>query len=143
MGYLSSKMERIEDDTAQQTLAMKCSEYMAKHIGEEYEGTVIGLSDRGMQIQLDNMIEGMVRTRYMPGDYIYNPIRFTLLYLNGKDDYYIIDRLLVKVFKASKEDKTIDFSVCRKIDENKTINSKKHNSLVKSRAMEEHLDRPF
>ena len=139
IGYQSSKMERIEDDAEQQTLAMKCSEYMAKHVGEEYEGTVIGLSDRGMQIQLDNMVEGMVRTRYMLGDYVYNPVTFTLLSLNGKDDYYIGDRLLVKVFKASKEDKTIDFSVCGKIDENKTINSKKHNMLVKKRAREERL----
>ena len=141
IGNQSSKMERVEDDAEQQTLAMRCSEYMAKHIGEEFEGTIIGLSDRGIQIQLDNMVEGMVRTRYMDGDYVYNPVTFTLLSLNGKDDYYIGDRLLVKVYKASKEDKTIDFSICGKIEENKTVNSKRHNRLVKRKAIENRLVR--
>lgn len=141
IGNQSSKMERVEDDAEQQTLAMRCSEYMAKHVGEEFEGTIIGLSDRGIQIQLDNMIEGMVRIRNMEGDYVYNPVTFTLLSLNDNNDYYIGDRLLVKVYKASKEDKTIDFSICDKIEENKTVNSKRHNSLVKSRAIESRMSK--
>ena len=52
---------------------MKCSEYMEKHIGEEFEGTIIGLSDRGIHIQLDNMIEGKVKIKGFGGRYAYNP----------------------------------------------------------------------
>ncbi len=143
IGNQSSKMERIEDDAEQQTLAMRCSEFMAKHIGDIYEGTIIGLSDRGIQVQLDNMVEGRIRTRDMKGDYVYNPVTFTLLSLDGGEDYYIGDRLLVKVKDASKEEKTIDFSVEKKLDENKTIHSKRHNQLMKTRAKKERFNRAF
>ena len=43
----------------------------SKHIGEEYRGTVIGVSNHGLQIQLDNLVEGKVRMRNLSGNYAY------------------------------------------------------------------------
>lgn len=143
IGNQTSKMERVEDDAERQTMAMKCSEYMSHHIGDTYEGTIIGLSDRAIQIQLDNMVEGRILTRDLDGDYVYNPVTFTLLSLDGKDDYYIGDRLLVKVRDASKEEKTIDFLAEEKIDENKTVHSNRHNQLVKTKARKDRMNRAY
>ena len=143
IGEQTSKRERVADDAEQQTMAMRCSEYMAKHIGEKYEGTIIGISDRGIQVQLDNMIEGKVRTYNMEGDYVYNPATFTLISLDGGVDYYMGDRLAVKVSAASKEEKTIDFSIDGKIEENKTVYSKERNQLVKTKAKKDRFNRAF
>ena len=141
IGMQSSRMEKIADEAEQQTLAMKCSEYMKKHIGEEYKGTIVGLSDRGIQIQLDNLVEGKARVKYLDGNYAYNPNTYTLISLDGNEDYYIGDRLLVKVKAASKEDKTIDFVVVRKIKENLIEDINQTNQYVKTIAKKKLNDR--
>lgn len=133
IGNQTSKMERAADDAERQVLAMKCSEYMSKHIGEIYEGTIIGVSDRAIQIQLDNMVEGRILTRDMEGDYVCNPLTSTLISLDEKNDYFIGDRLLVMVRDASKEEKTIDFSFCNKLEDNRTVNAERQNQLVKNK----------
>ena len=131
IGMQTSRMERIADDAEEKVLFMKCAEYMQKHKGGEYKGTVIDLSDRGLKIQLDNLVEGRVRIKDLNGNYAYNPDTYTLVSLDGKEDYYIGDRLLVKVRDASKENKTIDFSVKRKLEENYIEDKKQTNQLIK------------
>ena len=42
-------------------------------------------------------------------------IHYTLLSLDGKDNYYLGDRLLFKVKAASKVEKTIDFIIVQKL----------------------------
>lgn len=137
----SSKMERIADDAEIQTLAMKCSEYMERHIGEEFEGTIIGLSDKGIQVQLDNLVEGRVRNRNLMGDYSYNPVTYTLISLDGHPNYYIGDRLLVRVKSASKVDKTIDFEIVEKLKENHTVDINNSNGVVKIKARKDRMNR--
>ena len=132
IGMQTSRMEKIADDAEQQVLAMKCSEYMKKHLGEEFTGTVISISDRGMTIQLDNMVEGKVKIKNLQGNYAYNPLSYTLISLEGYDDYYLGDRLLLKVKNASKENKTIDFSVSRKLIENPIEDIDKTNQYIKT-----------
>lgn len=143
IGQHSSKMERIADDAEIKTLNMRCSEYMAKHIGEQYEGTVIGISHHGVQVQLDNMIEGKVKYKNMPGDYVYNSETFTLVSLDGQDNYFIGDRLLVEVVDANKENKTIDFKIISKVDENYIQNSDRSNNYVKMLAKRERANKDF
>lgn len=143
IGQHSSKMERIADDAETKTLNMRCSEYMMKHIGEEFEGTIIGISHHGIQVQLDNMIEGKIRYKNMPGDYVYNSETFTLVSLDGRDNYFIGDRLKVKVVDANKENKTIDFSVVCKVEENYIQNSDDSNNYVKMLARKDRANREF
>ena len=114
----ATKTERVSDTAEDIVLRMKCSEYMSKHIGEEFEGTIISVSDRNIVVQLDNLIEGRILTKSLKGPYIYNPESFTLVSVDGNENYYYGDRLRVRVKSASKEEKTIDFEVVEKIDEN-------------------------
>ena len=139
----SSKMEKISDDAEYQTLAMKCSEYMAKHIGETFEGTIIGLNDHGIQVQLDNMVEGKVRPKNLSGDYAYNANTYTLISLDGKDNYYIGDRLLVRVKSASKAEKSIDFEIVEKIKENHISDISNSNQYVKTKAKNQRFYRAY
>jgi len=114
----ATRTEKTADTAEDNVLRMLCSEYMAKHIGEEFEGTVMSVSDKCIVVQLDNLIEGRVATKSLKGPYIYNPELFTLVSVDGNENYYIGDRLRVRVKAASKEEKTIDFEIIEKIDEN-------------------------
>ena len=137
VGLQVSKMEKIADEAEVATMQMKCSEYMSHHIGEEFEGTVIGVSDHGLHVELDNMVEGRVRNRSLKGDYIYNPTTYTLLSLEDGESYSIGDRLKVMVVNADKSDKTIDFSIIEKIEEVEIIDSFDSNRYVKTKALQD------
>ena len=107
---------------------------MQQFVGQEFEATVIGLSDKGIQLQLDSMIEGRVRPKHLPGDYEYNPETFSLLSLSGKDDYYIGDRLSVTLRSSDPESKHIDFSINGKVCENKLVGVNTKNKEAKQMA---------
>ena len=77
------------------------------------------------------MIEGRVRPKYLPGEYEYNPETFTLLSLNGKEDYYIGDRLSVTLRSSDPESKHIDFSINEKIVENTLVGVASKNKEAK------------
>ena len=119
--YHSSKMERASDEAEMEVFNRRCAKYMQQFVGQEFEATIIGLSDKGIQLQLDNMIEGRVRPKNLVGEYEYNPETFSLLSLSGKEDYYIGDRLSVMLKSSDPENKHIDFSINGKVLENKLI----------------------
>ncbi len=119
IGERTSRLEKNADDCEEATLKMKCCEYMEDHIGDEYECTIISIADNGMTVELDNTIEGYVRIKDLKGEYCSNPEQHSMVSMEGFEDYYIGDRLKVKVLRASKEDKKINFGVIEKISENK------------------------
>ena len=128
----ASKMEKVEEEVEKNVELLDTSVYMSQFIGQEFEGTVICISSNGLTILLDNQIEGRVRTRNMDGEYAYNPETYTMLSLEGKDDYYVGDRLRLKLIEADKDTKSVDFSVIEKIKENRIID-KESNNKVKSK----------
>ena len=127
-------MERAADTAEMEVLNMKCAEYMSQFIGQDFEATVIGISDSGIQIQLDNMIEGRIRPKNLPGSYEYNSETYSLLSLDGKEDYYIGDRLSVNLVSSDKATKHIDFKINCKIEENKLVGVKTKNKEAKQMA---------
>lgn len=129
----SSERERSADECERMVELMKTAEYMEKHIGEEFIGTVVEIYNDGMQIELDNMVEGRVRQKDLKGKYIYYPDTLSYISLDNQEDYYLGDRLRLTVSYANKEKKEIDFQVVNKIEENKHINQRKNN---KAKAME-------
>ena len=131
IGIWSSKMEKTEDDAEDATLRMKCAEYMSEHIGQKFEGVITGISDRGLTIELDNLIEGFVKTKDLRGSYVYSSDSYSLVSLDGFENYFVGDKLIVKVISASKDDKKINFSVVSKVEENKTVNSDVINNDIK------------
>ena len=69
----------------------------------------------GMFVELDNLIEGLVPLRDMKDFFHYDEEHMTLIGERSHVKYTIGERLLIKVVRASKEDKTIDFEVVRKL----------------------------
>ena len=111
----SSSRERASVDCEREVEDMKMAEYMEEHIGEEFEGMVYSVTSFGMFIELDNLIEGLVPLRDMPDFFHYDEERMTLTGERSHVKYTIGDRVLVKVIRASKEEKTIDFEIIKKL----------------------------
>ena len=110
-----SERERRAEEAERDVVRMKKAEYMRSHIGEEYEGIVSSITSFGMFVELDNLIEGLVPLRDMKDFFHYDEEHMTLTGERSHVKYTIGDKLLVKVVRASKEDKTIDFEVVRKL----------------------------
>ena len=138
----ASKMERVEEEVEKNVALMDTAVYMSQFIGQEFEGTVICVSNNGLTIQLDNLLEGRVRTRNLEGSYAYNPETYTMLSLEGNDNYYVGDRLRLKLLSADKDTKSVDFEVIEKIKENRIIDEESNNK-VKSKARDEKYRKTF
>jgi ribonuclease R len=132
----SSAMEKNADNAERDVLLMKEAEFMSKHIGEKYNGIVEDISDKCMQIKIDNSMQGILRIRNLKGIYNYDPETYTLCSSDSRlNDYHIGDHLEVEVVAASKEKKTIDFKLAynEKNNGDKIHNvNKKNKEYVKS-----------
>jgi len=139
----ASTMERLEEDVEKNVLYMDTAAYLSNFIGQEFIGTVVTLSNNGINVQLDNQLEGKIRNRYLDGAYAYNPQTFTLVSVNSKGNYYVGDKLRLKLIDTSIENKSVDFVVLEKISEN-TIRDKHHsNQYIKSKAQDDRNKRPY
>ena len=88
---------------------MKMAEYMESHIGEEYDGIISSVTNFGMFVELDNLIEGLVHISTLDGYFEYIPEILSLVSDNKR--YRIGDTVRVVVVSASKESSTIDFEL--------------------------------
>lgn len=111
----SSSRERAAVECEREVDDMKMAEYMEEHIGEEFEGMVSSVTSFGMFVELDNLIEGLVPLREMNDFFHYDEERMTLTGERTNIKYSIGDRLLVKVVRASRDEKTIDFEIVKKV----------------------------
>ena len=111
----SSSRERASVDCEREVEDMKMAEYMEKHIGEEFEGMISTVTNFGMFVELDNLIEGLVPINDMNDFFHYDEERMTLTGERSHVKYTIGERVVVKVVRASKEEKMIDFEVVRKL----------------------------
>lgn len=111
----SSSREKASVDCEREVEDMKMAEYMESHIGEEYEGMISTVTNFGMFVELDNLIEGLVPIKDMNDFFHYDEEHMTLTGERSHVKYRIGERVIVKVVRASKEEKMIDFEVVKKV----------------------------
>ena len=139
--YHISKMEVIADKLERSVDGMKTAEYMGEYIGNDYVGIITEVSSSGFTVQLDNLIEGRVRSKDMDGRYSFNPETFTVISMDGKDDYFIGDQVRVVVKSTDKDRKSIDFKIKEKIIDNSNKEVKRQNELVKVKRRQKEIER--
>lgn len=109
----SSETEVNSVEAERDVLDMKMSEYMESHIGEEYEGIISGVTNFGMFVELDNLIEGLVHISTLDGFYTYVPEMLSLISANKKNKYRIGDKVKIIVTNANKNQGIIDFELVK------------------------------
>ena len=108
----SSEREKIATQVEREAEKIKKAEYMEKHIGEEFEGVVSGITSFGMFVELDNTIEGLIRFDDIGNEYfIYDEDRKRLIGEKTKRTYNIGDIVRIRVKNSSKILRQIDFEI--------------------------------
>jgi ribonuclease R len=112
----SSEREKVATKVEREAQDMKKAEYMEGKIGEEYEGIVSSVTQFGIFVELDNTIEGLVRFENLGDEYFeYNEDRKILIGERSGKTFKIGDKVQVRVIKASKALRQIDFELLEDI----------------------------
>ena len=122
-----SLRERNAVDCEREVDDLKMAEYMENHIGEQFDGMISSVTNFGMFVQLDNLIEGLVPVRDMPDFFHFDEEHMCLVGEKSKIKYTIGERIRIKVVRASKEKREIDFEIVRKLENEKESENKKEN----------------
>ena len=111
---IASSRERASINCEREVDDMKMAEYMEDHIGEEFKGMISGITNFGIFIQLDNLVEGLCRLADVKEFYHYDEKAMCVVGEKTKTKYSLGDEVVVKVVRASKEEQTIDFEILKK-----------------------------
>ena len=107
---LCTAAERRADEAERETEKMKKCEYMSRHIGEEYEGVISGVTGWGLYVELPNTAEGLIRIGDLRGDYfVFDESRMELAGEMTGRRYRLGQKLRIYVSGADKMSRTIDF----------------------------------
>lgn len=106
----SSTTEKNADEAEREMDDYKKAVYMSKFLGEEFVGTISGVQEFGIFVELDNGVEGLVKLDNLPQDeYIYDDMSLSL---HGKSNHYTIgDSVKVIVASTNPLLRQIDFNL--------------------------------
>lgn len=109
---MSSDSEQEEEEAERDLYEIKKCEFMQKHIGEMFKGTVSGVTSFGVFVELENTVEGLVRAEEMKDDYyIFDDVNVKLVGKRTGKTFKLGDSVNVKVINANKLLRRIDFEL--------------------------------
>ncbi len=107
----SSDMEQLAANAERASIKYKQVEFMADHIGDEYEGIISGVTEWGLYVELnENKCEGLVPVRDLADDYYdFDEKNYSLVGRRHNNRYRLGDEVKVKVARANLDKKQLDF----------------------------------
>jgi len=87
--------------------------YMKKHVGEEFDGVVSGVSGWGFYVTLPNTVEGLVHVRSLDDYYEFDEDRQVLRAEHSRRQFRLGDPVRVRLEAVNVMACEIDFSVVR------------------------------
>lgn len=108
-----SDMEQLAVNAERASIKYKQVEFMKEHIGEVYDGTISGVTEWGMYVELnENKCEGMVPLKSIKGDYfVYDEKNFRIIGRRSHKSYQLGATVTVKIAKADLIKKQLDFEL--------------------------------
>ena len=114
----SSERERRADEAERETIRLKKAEYMSRHLWEEYEGVISGVTGWGLYVELPNTVEGLVHVSSLQGDYFeYNENAYEIVGQRTGKTYRLGQTVRVQVVKADRMTRTVDFELAEQQEE--------------------------
>ena len=106
----SSKQERAAEQAERDTVDLKKAEYMLDFIGEQFDGTISGVTAFGLFVELANGVEGLLHMSALNDDYyIYVEEKYCLIGEATKKVYRMGDPIRVEVLQANISTRSVDF----------------------------------
>jgi ribonuclease R len=111
----SSDMEARAANAERASIKYKQVEFMQDHIGKIYPGTISGVTDWGIFVELENKIEGMIPLRELDDDfYIFDEKNYQIVGKHSHKVYQLGDEITVKIWRTNLEKKQLDFQLANK-----------------------------
>lgn len=106
-----SATEKTAQEAERQVLDVKMAQYMANHIGEKAQGIISGVTSFGFFVQLDNLIEGLVRYESMQDYFVFEENEYAARNTATGQMYSIGDRVNIRVVNVNMTLGQIDFAL--------------------------------
>jgi len=114
----SSECEQLATKAEREAEKIKKAEFMEDKIGEEYDAIVSSITPFGMFAELESTVEGLIRFEDMGGEYyIYDEEHKQLIGGRTNKIFKIGDKIKIRVIKASKITRQIDFALINEEDD--------------------------
>lgn len=108
-----SEMENIAANAERSSIKYKQVEFMSDKLGEEFWGTISGVTEWGIYVELDeNKCEGMISIANLEDDYYeFDEDNFCIRGRRNKKEYQLGDHINIRVAKANLIAKQLDFEL--------------------------------
>ncbi len=109
----SSTREKEAADAERASIKYKQTEYMADRVGQQFDGSVTGVSQNGLFVEeKESKCEGMIRLRDLGDDYFeYNDKELAIIGKRTKKTFRIGDKIKFKVTNADITKRMIDYTL--------------------------------
>ena len=106
-----SKMEKQAVDAERASIKYMQVKFLSKFIGDTFEGTISGLTEWGMYVELlENKCEGMISLKSMSDDqYFFDPGTMTVTGYHSQNSFKMGQEVKVRVKKTNLFKRQIDF----------------------------------
>jgi ribonuclease R len=111
----SSVREQVAAAAERDSVELKKIEFMERHLGDEFEGTVSGVTAFGFFVLLDDFfVEGLVHVNGLRDDYYeFRDEEYSLVGSRRGKRFRLGDRVRVEVARLDKMERRIDFLLVR------------------------------
>jgi len=108
---ISSERERVAVEAERDSVALKKVEFMERHLGDTFAGTISGVTAYGFFVLLDDFfVEGLVHVSWLTDDYyLFIEEQFALVGERTRRRFQLGDRVEVQVTAVDREERRIDF----------------------------------
>ena len=88
-------------------------EYMKRHIGDEFEGVITGVTDFGLFVQLHELlVQGLVHVRDLDDDYyLFDEKQYALRGRSRGRQYRLGDAVRVRALSANPETRELNLAL--------------------------------
>jgi ribonuclease R len=110
--YCSAR-EQVATDAERASIKYKLTEFMQDKIGQEFDGTVSGVTEWGLYVEIEpSKVEGMVSLKAIKEDYfVFDEEKYRVVGRHSGKTFTLGDKVRVRVLRASMEQKQIDYEL--------------------------------
>lgn len=121
LGEQCSANERRADEATREVVNWLKCEFMMDKVGEDFFGTVSGVTGFGLFVELENIfVEGLIHISNLPHDYFhFDAISHQLIGEKSGIRYRLGDRVSVRVARVDLDEKKIDFELLTQLKKNR------------------------
>ncbi|MFW6223650.1 MAG: RNB domain-containing ribonuclease, partial [Spirochaetota bacterium] len=109
----ASQMEKVATDAEREYTKLKSMEFLARRVGNIYEGVISGVTSFGLFVELTRyLIEGLVPLSALSDDhYVFDQDNYRYVGEKTEKVYRLGDRVQVRITNVSVDDRKADFEV--------------------------------